>query len=63
MKSGIVSKEYYIGRYWYLINELASIQFISGDYFYRPEPREIKKMISVICDSMAAQYVLKKNDC
>ena len=39
------------------------IQFISGDYFYRPEPREIKKMISVICDSMAAQYVLKKNDC
>lgn len=38
------------------------VQFISADYNYRPEPREIKKMISIVCDSMAAQYVLKTND-
>lgn len=39
------------------------LQFIPADYNYRPEPVEIRKMISVICDSMAAQYVLKSTGC
>jgi hypothetical protein len=37
------------------------IQFITADYGYRPSPDLIKKMIAVICDSFADQYVLRKN--
>ncbi len=36
------------------------IQFIPSDGFYRPEQRLIKKMIAVICDAMALQYVVKR---
>lgn len=36
-------------------------QFIPADYNYRPESQEIKKMISIICDTIAAQYVIKKS--
>ena len=38
------------------------IAFISGDYNYRPDHDTMKRIIGVMLDAMARQYVVKKTD-